>query len=111
MINAQHTSPTIISREQILAAIAQVTPEERAAEARRRMEKALAHIEAAQGQLNDACAELSTLIGAIPVWKAAGTLADRVKAFWYRVRAMQKYQLDAMHVEALARQKAGLPRV
>jgi len=104
--------PTV-TRQQLLDAVNELTPEEIRAERTRRMNLALQHIEAAQNHMASACAELSTLVGAIPVWKASSSLTDKIKAFWYRVDTLRfsgKCKLDQMHIEVLARQKAGLPR-
>ncbi len=76
------------------------------AEARARVQKALDHIEAAQGELCSACQELSALVGGIPSWKAASTLYDRVKALWYRVEGFRtggRYTLDSVNAEAFLR--------
>lgn len=76
------------------------------AEARARVQKALDHIEAAQGELCSACQELSALVGGIPSWKAASTLYDRVKALWYRVEGFRmggRYSLDSVNAEAFLR--------
>lgn len=76
------------------------------AEARARVQKALDHIERAQGELCSACQELSALVGGIPSWKAASTLYDRVKALWYRVESFRtggRYSLDSVNAEAFLR--------
>lgn len=51
-----------------------------------RVRKALDHIQAAQGQLDRACAELSTLVGGIPAWRRVSKLYDSVHAEWYKVK-------------------------
>lgn len=76
------------------------------AAAKFRVDRALQLIEQAQGDLNSACADLSTLVGGVPVWKATSTMADKVKALWYRVHNFRmggRYSLDDMHVQALAK--------
>lgn len=85
------------------------SPGQLRAEAQLRVQKALDHIQQAQNELGSACAELSALVGGIPVWKATGTLYDRVRALWYRVesfRARGRFQLDSINVEALERRAA-----
>lgn len=82
------------------------------AEARRRVRRALAQIEAAQNSLNDACATLSSLRYANEQCKATSKLADRVKAHWYRVRdaleGNRKVCLDPLAAETvLARAAEG----
>lgn len=99
---------TNMTRQQYRAAMAAVTPAERTAEARRRLNKALNHIESAQNQMAHACAELSTLVGVIPVWRASSNYHDSIKALWYRtdtLRVLGKYKLDDTHVEVLALKK------
>lgn len=82
-------------------------------EARRRVARALRLIEDAQGQLNEACAVLSSLRYAAPEWKATSKMADRVKAHWYRVRdalefgaRARKICLDPLATEALLKRLA-----
>lgn len=84
----------------------QPTPAQLQAAAKFRVDRALRLIEQAQNDLNSACADLSTLNGGVPVWKATGAMADRVKALWYRVHNFRmggRYSLDDMHVQALAK--------
>ncbi len=73
------------------------------AEAQRRVRVALRQIEDAQNKLGDACATLSSLIGAIPHWQATSKLHDRVHAHWYKVQqALQgngKIKLDGVNAE------------
>ena len=77
------------------------------AETTRRTELALQHIEAAQGLMASACAELSTLEGAIPMWEKASKMHDDIKAFWYCVnRSRGQYHLDEMHRISLAQRIA-----
>ena len=84
------------------------------AEARARIDRALRHVENAQGELSHACAELSALVGAIPHWRAASKLHYRVKAFWYKLDGFRwsgRYRLDDTNVEALTRRwREGLLR-
>lgn len=83
---------------------------EQQAEAMARTLRALAHIQQAQAHLNLACAELSSLTGAIPEWSKAGKLADQVKAFWYRVSEKRdRYKLDGIASETLAGAKRDAP--
>lgn len=84
----------------------QPTPAQLQAAAKFRIDRALQLIEQAQNDLNSACADLSTLNGGVPVWKATGAMADRVKALWYRVHNFRmggRYSLDDMHVQSLAK--------
>jgi hypothetical protein len=78
------------------------------AEARLRIERALANIQEAQNQLGNACAELSALEGGVPVWKATSKLYDSAHALWYRVerfRQQGRYRLDSINVQALERRQ------
>jgi len=86
-----------------------VTPEQLRAAAQARVLNALERIERAQGELASACADLSSLVGGIPVWRATSKLHDRVKALWHRVenfRRLGRFQLDSVNVEALERREA-----
>jgi hypothetical protein len=59
--------------------------------------KALDKIEAAQGLLADACAELSSLKWAFREWKKVGDHYDKTKALWHKVNnslAWNKLELD-----------------
>lgn len=80
-----------------------------------KIQRAMQHIENAQNELHSACAELSAITHGAPMWRATGKLADKVHAFWYRVKDFShttKYRLDPTHVELLARVLAerGTPR-
>lgn len=83
-------------------------------EARARIDRALRHIENAQGELSHACAELSAIVGAIPHWRTTGRLYDRVKTCWYKLDGFRwsgRYRLDDTNVEALTqRWREGLLR-
>lgn len=65
--------------------ICQTDPCPRCVEALLRHKEALVHLQRAQDELNAACAKLSSLVGVLPQWRRAGTLADQVRALWYRV--------------------------
>jgi hypothetical protein len=70
------------------------------------MDAACRRIENAQNELNSATADLSTLVGCVPVWKATSALADTVGELWRRVdnvRRIGKYQLDEMHVREITK--------
>jgi hypothetical protein len=54
-------------------------------EAERRLRSALKRVEAAQNELNEACSEISSILGLVREWEAIGKLADQVKAFWHRL--------------------------
>lgn len=72
-------------------------------------DRALRHIENAQNELGNACAELSRLCNGVPVWKSCHTLTDKVHAFWYRVEGFRnggRYWLDDVNVDALRRARA-----
>jgi hypothetical protein len=87
----------------------QPSPEQVRAEAIVRIERALELIERAQHDLDSACAELSTIVGGIPVWRATSKMGDRVEALWYRVenfRKVGRFALDSTHIEVLARRLA-----
>lgn len=72
-------------------------PCERCVEAELRAREALARIEKAQVLLDDACAQLSSLVGAAPQWRRAGQLADQAKALWQRINDRHwGYTLDEM---------------
>jgi hypothetical protein len=85
-----------------------MTPERSKAEAKARIARALVQIEEAQNLLSSACADLSAVVGGIPVWRATSKLYDKVKALWYRVedfRMRGKFHLDAVNVEAIERRE------
>lgn len=56
------------------------------AEVDARVRRAQRLIEAAQNNLRSAQQELSSIRGALAVWKKTGAFADRLHAFWYEVR-------------------------
>lgn len=68
---------------------ATLPPERLRAETDLRIRRALAKIQQAQYDLNDACSELSAICGGIPVWKATSRMSDAVRALWYRVDALR----------------------
>ncbi len=83
-----------------------VTSEVAQAEAQRRVQEALNHLQAAQDQLAHACAALSALQGGVPVWKATSKLYDSVHSLWYRVENFRlggRYRLDGTNLQALER--------
>jgi hypothetical protein len=95
--------------------VADLTREQKCAEAQLRVRRALDHIQRAQEEIGRASAELSSLIGGIPVWKAAGKLYDQVHRFWYRVEAFRqagRFTLDDVSSAALAKrlEQAHLPQ-
>lgn len=57
--------------------------------AKQRLDNALELIQRAQADLDRACAELSTLRGAITTWRATGKLSNKVKTLWYRVSSLR----------------------
>lgn len=63
----------------------------RRAEAKRRLEEALGHIQAAQDELGRACAMLSSLRYGSPAWKRVSRLYDQVHGGWYRVAALRHH--------------------
>lgn len=84
-----------------------MTPSQQEALARYR--SAMKRVERAQNELNEACSELSSVIGLVREWQALGKLADRVKAFWHRLNQLQPrkpWDLDAMAKQALWRRAA-----
>lgn len=87
-----------------------LTKEEVQAEAELCVRRALAHIQEAQGRLDLACAELSKLMGGIPVWRATGKVSDRVRQLWYQVerfRGRGRFKLDDISVVFLASARGG----
>ena len=85
-----------------------MTPERSKAEAEARIRRALELIESAQGQLGEACAELSAVVGGSAMWSATSKLYDKVKAHWYRVeefRRRGKFKLDSVNIEAIERRE------
>lgn len=88
---------------------AKLTDAELTAAARQRADAACALIEKAQNDLDSACAELSALVGGVPVWTATRKMTERVHSLWYKVDAFRKagrYGLDSVNVEALERRRA-----
>jgi len=82
------------------------TPEQIRVEGQLRMRRALELIERAQNDLASACAELSTLEGAVPVWNTCNKLTDKVHAFWHRVNLFRnggRFKLDSIHIDSLRR--------
>lgn len=69
--------------------VTQLSPERIRAETDLRIRRALAKIQQAQYELNDACSELSAICGGIPVWKATARTSDAVRSLWYRVDALR----------------------
>lgn len=63
-----------------------------------RVEDALKKIERAQNDLAAACADLSAIIGAVPLWKRASSLSDACHKFWWslRNRDRRRWRLDGM---------------
>jgi len=57
----------------------------RKAAAELRLEDALACIEQAQGVIDRACAELSSVVGMEKEWRQLGVLYGKVKASWHAV--------------------------
>lgn len=51
-----------------------------------KIQKALKSIEAAQGLIGNACADLSSVKGAIKQWEKTGALYDTIKNHWYELR-------------------------
>lgn len=54
-------------------------------EAARRIKSALARIERAQAELDQACSDISSVVGLVEEWEAIGKLSNRVKQFWHRL--------------------------
>lgn len=83
-----------------------LTDQQLHAAARARISTAMERVERAQGELSNACAELSAIHGGVPVWRKAHKLHDQVKSFWYKLdafRAGGKWKLDDDNVAALQR--------
>lgn len=96
-----------------LAEIAKNAIKERDVAAEARVYKALDHIQQAQNDIASACAELSALVGGIPVWKATSKMHGQVRELWYRVERFRdtgRYKLDSLNVEALREKTAGAQR-
>lgn len=53
------------------------------ASAEAHVRRALELVEAAQHQLEEACRELSPVVGGVRQWSAVGALVDRVRSRWY----------------------------
>jgi hypothetical protein len=64
-----------------------------------RVRRALELIESAQNDLSRASAELSAVIGAIPMWRRTAKLSDACKRTWYELeqRDRRRWALDGMH--------------
>lgn len=81
------------------------------AEAERRVQAALVHIESAQHELERACQELSPIIGRLPDYNRTAKLAAKAHELWRRisyVRPRNRYGLDAGGLADLAR-RLGTP--
>lgn len=70
--------------------LARFTPEEREdlerqQGAEQRILSALKRIERAQTELNEACSDLSSVLGMVRNWERCGKVANSVKAFWHRL--------------------------
>lgn len=53
-----------------------------------RIVTALQRIERAQNDLDDACSDISRVIGLVDEWEAIGAESTRVKALWHRLNNM-----------------------
>lgn len=80
--------------------------------AKAKVRKALAHIEAAQHQLGNACEELCPIDGMCEEWTLVGKHYDQVHALWHKVNFRANaddYDLDsdakAHHAELAKQQK------
>jgi len=86
----------------------------RRAEAKVRVEQALAQIQMAQGALESARAALAPVRGAATSYGQLGEIRDRVNAEWYRTRELldhPRLEMDRDPTLAdLAAAKAGAPR-
>ena len=74
-----------------------------------RVQRAMELIETAQNNLASACAELSTLEGAVSPWKACSKLTDKVHKFWYDVKRFRdagRYRLDRNNIATLEDRKS-----
>lgn len=60
------------------------------AEARRRVEQALQHLQRAQEQVGEAQSLLSSLIGGMTAWEHVGKTYDRIRADWHRVEVLRR---------------------
>jgi hypothetical protein len=64
--------------------------------AKRQIAKALASIQAAQNLLNDACEQLSPVVGLSEEWERRGRLYDKTKAEWHRLNQLDgPFRLDS----------------
>lgn len=71
-----------------------------------RIRSALARVERAQNELNEACSELSSVVGLVREWEALGKLSSRVQAFWHRLNGIEPkkpWDLDEMAKQSLWR--------
>lgn len=61
-----------------------------------RVQDALRRIESAQNELSRACADLSSVVGAMPEWKKAFKLSDSCKRFWHALHGKNraKWKID-----------------
>lgn len=81
----------------------------RHAEAEIRVQRALRLIESAQNELSRAAAELSPLVGAIPLWRRAAKLSDLCHSFWYVLeqhKARRRWYIDGTNAAALDQEGA-----
>jgi ABC-type uncharacterized transport system fused permease/ATPase subunit len=90
------------------------------------LQRALELVEQAQHTLEQACSEVSPLIGQVKQWQQLSALADRVKTIWYRLDAVrtsptaslavddvsepgERARWDALFGEGSHAPKAGIP--
>lgn len=53
------------------------------------LQRALDRVQRAQNELDLACADISTILGGVKIWRKSGKVSDQVKAFWYELDRFQ----------------------
>jgi hypothetical protein len=77
-------------------------------EAELRVDQALELIERAQHDLERACAELSAIVGAVPLWERTSKVAQKAHDLWRALayRDRRRWRLDDVHRKAIAAARA-----
>lgn len=78
-----------------------LTREAKTAIAEEKIKTALRLIERAQGELNEACAQISPIIGMVAEWEKLGAEAMRVKKLWHQVNDRFQSERGDWKVDAL----------
>lgn len=94
-----------------MADLTRPTPEQIRAESIAKVARALACIQRAQNELDNALEALSPLVGGRQMHKQVATLRERVHTLWYKVEGFRgggRYTLDEGNIQALGKRIAEL---